>query len=215
MSDIQAGTTLSDGVSYHGSDFNALVNNATILPAFITAKGAVIPSSSDSICIYDSSGSGLAKCTLGDLISNVIPQDNVAGIASLRTLGTGPQQAAAGSDSRFPASVTGLRKSAGSASTDTAAAPKDLDFTPQSLSGISNIDWDLGNLFYEGLLGTSKTYTFSNVRSGRVIIAQINQNGHTVSFQGGWILLGTQNVAGWNVYCFMNTPVGNLITVAN
>lgn len=50
-----------------------------------------------------------------------LPGDQLPGMASKRTLGTGAQQAAPGNDTRFPATVTGLRKGGGAGSQDTAA----------------------------------------------------------------------------------------------
>src|SRR5882724_617694 len=105
MADLQKGTTFTTGVSATAADLNNLVDSATILSAAITGKGAVTPDPADSLLIYDTSGSALAKCTLQNVI-DAFPTDAAAGSKSLRTLGVGATQAVAGNDTRLPASVT-------------------------------------------------------------------------------------------------------------
>jgi len=71
------------------------------------------------------------------------------GNAALLNVGTSTGTVAAGNDSRFPASVTGIRKSAGSGSTDTAAAAADVG----ALVGIANPS-DTNVVNYIGTDGT-------------------------------------------------------------
>jgi len=61
-------------------------------------------------------------------------------------VGTGPSTIAAGNDSRFPANVTGIRKSSGAGSTDVAAVP-DLDYdldSEQTIAGNATTAWTSG-----------------------------------------------------------------------
>ena len=46
----------------------------------------------------------------------------------------------------------------------------------------SNINWDATNIFYDGTLagtGTKRTFTFSKVRAGRIIIVVLNLSSYT------------------------------------
>src|SRR4051812_36054076 len=107
MGSISKGSTFIDGVQSNAAAINNLVDAATILPGIITDRGTVAPDPTDSMLVYDASGSQLAKCTIQNLI-DAFPTDAVAASKSLRTLGTGAQQAVAGNDSRIPASVNGI-----------------------------------------------------------------------------------------------------------
>ena len=213
MSDISKGTTFTNGVSASATDLNNLVDAATIQPAAITGKGAVTPDVADSLLIYDNSGSSLAKCTLQNVI-DALPTDN-GPAKSLRTLGPTGNQAAAGNDARFPASVTGIRKSTGAGSTDVAATPTDFKFPTQNINALTNIDFNAADIFYDTALSANKVYTFSNVGAGRSIVIQINQNGHTVGFPAGVLILGTPSTAGWNLYCITVTNGATIGSVAN
>lgn len=213
MSKLLKGTTFTTGVPATAADLNNLVDAASILPGAVTEQTTITPATGDLLLAYDVSGSALGKFSVQDVI-DVFPTDAAAGNKSLRTLGTTATQAAAGNDTRFPSSVTGIRKGAGAGSTDAAAAPKDFIFTPNNLSGSSTIDWDLADVFYD-TLSANRTYTFTNVRAGRVIVLQLNQNGHTVAFPAGWILLGTANTASWNIYSLVNSAVASLISVSS
>jgi len=112
-----------DGVT--AARLNNHVNGAQIQSAFISGKAAVTPATGDYAVIFDVSGAALAKCTLAALVAAVYASDPAAGVAGARTLSTTSTTAAAGNDTRFPASVTGIRKSAGVGSTDTAAVSSD------------------------------------------------------------------------------------------
>lgn len=214
MAKLSKGTDFSVAGTYSGTDLNNLVDAATVLPGFITDWTAVTPVSADSFLFYSAGGATLAKCTLSDILGS-ITSDAAAGTPSLRSLGTGATQAAAGNDSRFPANVTGIRLGAGGAANDTAAGAKDLNFSSVNLSHGTAVNWDLGDVFYDTGLTSNTTYTFSNVRDGRVIILMINQNAKTVTLPAGWTLLGTANTAGWNMYTFIKSAGNSMATVVN
>jgi hypothetical protein len=211
MAKLSKGTTFSDGSSANAAALNNLVDNATVLAGIITDWGAVTPDVADSILIYDSSAANLAKCTLANVIS-LIPSSAVAGTPALRALGAGSTDAAAGNDSRFPASVTGLRKGAGAGSSDTAAGPNDMRFASSNLGTGTDIDWSLADIFYSTSLDANKTYTFSNVTDGRVIMLLVNQNSKTITLPGGWTTIGTANIAGWNIYTFIKSTGASFAT---
>lgn len=95
MADISKGTTFVDGSSYHATSFNNLVDDATILPAFVSAKPATSPATDDKVLLYDASGTALIAPTVADVLDLQI-KDAAAGTASMRTLGTSNTQAAQG-----------------------------------------------------------------------------------------------------------------------
>lgn len=96
MADLSKGTTFVNGSSYGATDFNNLVDAATILPAFISGKSTVSPATGDYLVFHDVSGSVLAKNTIANILDLQL-KDTAAGTASMRTLGTGATQAAQGS----------------------------------------------------------------------------------------------------------------------
>jgi hypothetical protein len=195
MADIQRGHTFTDGSSGNVSaDLHELVDDATILPEFITGKGAVITlEDTDLFVVYDNSATALKKQTFANLKAS-FPKDDTADTYSLRRLGTTSQKAAAGNDTRFPASVTGIRVGAGAGSNDIAATGKDFRH-PVDLSGEDDdtvIDWDIGNVFYDEL-SANRTFTFANKRIGRSIQIVIKLNGHTPTWPVdiGTVVVGT------------------------
>lgn len=96
MADITAGLTFVDDDTYAAGDLNTLVGNAVINPALITGKSAVAPATTDNVLISDTSNSGaLIKNTIA-VVLDLQLKDAAAGTASMRTLGTGGQQAAQG-----------------------------------------------------------------------------------------------------------------------
>jgi hypothetical protein len=179
MADLQKGHTFTEGSSGNtAADLNALVDSGTILPAFITGKSAVVTLEDvDLALVYDNSAAAMRKVTFANIVGS-FPADAAAGTAALRTLGTTSVKAAAGNDTRFPASVTGIRLGAGAGSADTAADVDDFTFAPVDLSGVTVIDWSAGDVFTDDLSG-NKTYTFSNQAEGRSIQIIIKRNGHT------------------------------------
>lgn len=215
MASLSKGTTFSNGVTYSATDLNNLVDSAAILPGAILDRTSILPNTGTLFLSYDPFTSGLARCSLLDII-NALPADDVGINKSLRTLGTGAQQAVAGNDGRLSASVTGLRLGAGGGSLDTAAAPKDTIFPPLNINALTTVNLDLADVFYDNALTSNKTYTLTNARSGYVKVFQIFQNGHTVAFSGGWIVFGTANTAGWNIYSIVLTPgITGTITITS
>jgi hypothetical protein len=167
-----------NGSTYQASDLNNSIQQVAVLPAFVTSQIAGSDSSAADTFLSVQSGS-VFKVTLQNII-NGFPGDAAAGTKSLRSLGTGALQAAPGNDGRFSASVTGLRFSAGGGATDIAGAPANLAFASSNLAGGSNINWDSADLFYDTLSGaTNKTYTFSNIRDGRVITITLDLGSYT------------------------------------
>jgi hypothetical protein len=211
---LQRGETfLDNGSSYASADLHTLVENAKILPPAITDQTDAGPVVADNFLFYQVSSGNLRKCTFQELISG-FPADASAGTQSLRSLGAGAGQAVAGNDTRIPASVTGVRLSAGGGSTDVAAGPKDLAFAPVNLSGGLSVDWDTGDIFYDTLTGsTSHAYTFANVRPGRVVQVIFKTQGYTGTIT--WpTLLGTSPIqsagATVQVYTFENCALGTI-----
>ena len=62
MAEILTGNLLSDGITYHASDINAAVNNATILPGLIEDKA--VTTADVSYKILASNGTSLVSTTL-------------------------------------------------------------------------------------------------------------------------------------------------------
>jgi hypothetical protein len=108
MADISRGETFVDGQSVTGTRLNAHVDNATILPAFISAKGAGSPALSHKTIVYD--GTNLIAPTLTTLFGLQLT-DQAAGTPSLRSLGTTATTAAQGNLAAYLAadnSFTGI-----------------------------------------------------------------------------------------------------------
>lgn len=213
MAKLSRGHTFTDGSTAVAADLNTLVDSAAILPGAITEQAGATPANADSFLIYSASASDLRKCTLADVVA-AFPNDAIAATKSLRSLGTTSTQAAAGNDTRFPADVTGIRKSAGGGSSDIAAVPKDFAFPPVNLAAGLSIDWDAGDIFYDTLTGSvSYAYTFANVRAGRVIQVILKTLGYTGTIT--WpTLLGTApiqtNGSTVHTFTFVNSALGTI-----
>jgi len=95
MGALTRGTTFVDGGSYHGTDLNNLVDNATANAALITGQTTASPATTDSLLFYDLSGTALAQNTVANVLDLQL-KDAAANVASMRTLGTGSSQAAQG-----------------------------------------------------------------------------------------------------------------------
>jgi hypothetical protein len=170
MADLSGGYTFVDGSgALTAARLNALIGSATILPAFITGKSSITPDVADSIVFYDTSGTVLGKCTITALITAM--------------QGTSSGKLAAGNDSRFSASVTGLRLGAG-AGADTAAKAKDLAFAPTiavPTAGAVTCNCALNNLFTIDFI-VNTTVTLTNISDGDQICLQITQKGAVGSY---------------------------------
>lgn len=189
MADLSSPETWADSganSAVNAARLTNYVNGATILPAFISGKSSVSPLSGDSIVFFQASSSNLVKSTLGTVLGLVsLPAvDPVAGTAGSRTLGAGAQQAAPGNDTRFPASVTGLRKGGGVGSNDIAATPPDIAFTPTGagFAGAVTLNCAVSNIFFV-TLNANATVTLSSVPDGGTVIVITQQDG-----TGGWTL---------------------------
>lgn len=179
MSDIQRGITFTTSIP-DAASAHQLVDNATILPAFVTGKTAAIPTGGADFLFASPTGA-LRKCTLTTLIG-AFPNGGAASVYALRRLGTTGTTAAAGDDSRFPAVIRGIRQANGPA-IDSVATPAQLSFASRPIVGL-NIDWSQSQVFTDSLAG-NKTYTFSNVTDGRIVHIIVTLNGRTVTMPVG------------------------------
>lgn len=164
MADITAGKTWVDGETLNAAGLNAAFASAVIAASYITGKSTITPVGADYIPFFDSSGAVVGKCTLTSLITALI------GLTSTT--------AAAGNDSRFPASVTGIRLGAG-AGADTAAKPKDFVLAPTAgvpSAGAVTLNCANNNLFTVAFVANT-TVTLTNVTDGDIVCAQITQDG--------------------------------------
>lgn len=206
------GFTFVDNTTGTAANLNALVDSAIILPGAITEQASLAPVAADQFMFYSSSLASLKKCTLTQLIA-AFPGDATAGTKSLRSLGTGATQAAAGNDTRFPASITGPRVGHG-AGADTVANANDLAFGAQNLLGGLNIAWDAAEVFYDTLSGASnKTYIFSNLPIKARVITVVLLKGSWTGTVINWpTLIGASPLvdtsATANVYTFIKTAIG-------
>ena len=72
MNDLQKGKTFTDtppGNTVTAADLNSLVDNATILPAFVGEKPAASPDPADYLLIYQASTAQFCKVTAAQLIA--------------------------------------------------------------------------------------------------------------------------------------------------
>jgi hypothetical protein len=192
MADVTAGETFADtgaGAAVNATRLNNHVAGLVIIPAFFSGKSSATPLSGDYVLFLQNSSGQIRKATWSTALGLVaLPAvDPVAGTAGSRTLGTGAQQAAPGNDTRFPASVTGVRKGAGAGSTDTAAGPADLAFPLFSASltaGVVSLNCALYDSFTV-LLDANATVTLATVPDNGTILVMTQQDGtggRTLSF---------------------------------
>ena len=212
MADISRGFTFLPGVPGELAQFHQLVDDATILPTFITSKAVAAPSGAGDYFVFYQAGSGAIRRCNHTALVNSFPRGGAANQFALRKLGVGATDAAAGNDVRFPAAITGIRKANG-AGPDTVAGAKDLSFAPVNLAAGTSIDWDAGDVFYSTLTA-NKVYTFTNARLGRVITVALKLQGHTVTWPA---LVGDipQIDASKTIhyFSFIKTPLGTSATV--
>ncbi len=165
MSDLSTGYTFVDGSgALTAARLNTAIGSATILPAFITGKSAITIDVADYLPFYDTSGTVIGKTTLTNFITSI--------------QGTTSGKVAAGNDSRFPATITGLRLGNG-ASADTAAVAKNLAFAPTAApptAGAVTLNCALNNLFTTTFVANT-TVTLTNISDGDTIYHQITQGG--------------------------------------
>lgn len=183
-SQLSKGTTFSNGNTYEDTDFNNLVDSATILPGAISEQTQAAPVDADLFLYRQNASSLLKSCSLTQII-NGFPANAAAATASLRSLGTTSTKAAAGNDTRFPQFQNGVRMGNGDGSADTIATPNDVAFGVTDLTGApTEIDWAVGNVFIDDMTH-SKTYTWANRHAGRTIVIIFKLNGHTATLPAG------------------------------
>lgn len=99
MADISKGATFTDGDPtegiVNGTRLNALVDSATILPAFVSGKPTTTPVLADRALLYDTSGTALIAPTLTDVFAAQVV-NATALTPSLRSLGNTATTAAQG-----------------------------------------------------------------------------------------------------------------------
>jgi hypothetical protein len=166
MGVITPGYVFADGSgALTAARLNSAFSAAGITTELITGKSAITPDVADSLVFYDASGSVLGKCTITTFITAI------QGITSGKV--------AAGNDSRFSASVTGIRLSAGAGGTDTAAVAKNFAFAPTTstpTAGAVTLNCALNNLFTSTFV-VNTTVTLTNISDGDTICHQITQDG--------------------------------------
>ncbi len=97
MAQIVKGETFATGESVTAARLNALADDAELLPGAITEQGTATAAAGDSVLVSDVSSAGaLYKATITEVLALQLA-DQAAGTASMRTLGSGATQAAAGS----------------------------------------------------------------------------------------------------------------------
>ena len=178
-----------------GREVNAeRLNNAlgalTALPGLITEQASGTPAVADSILFYKASTRVLSQNSFTALLAALMPTDPDAATAGMRTLGTTSVKAAAGNDTRFPALVTGIRKSAGNGSTDTAATPPDYALTPTVGTVASNattLTCSTNNRFTVVLTTATFTLTLASFKDGDTIVVRTQHTAsdsstHTLNF---------------------------------
>lgn len=95
MADLAAGEVFVDGQSGTAARLNNHVNGATILPGFMARLAASTPVVGDYVHWGKADGTAHGKVTITNLFS-LLAVDAAVGVGSLRTIGTGAQQAAPG-----------------------------------------------------------------------------------------------------------------------
>jgi hypothetical protein len=164
MSEITPGVTFLDGQAVNASILNALLGSASIKTPFYTNKATITPVAADKILFLDISGSVFGITTIAALITAMQG-------ATSATL-------AAGNDTRFPATLNGIRLANG-ANADTAAKPKDFVLAPTAgvpSAGAVTLNCANNNLFTVAFVANT-TVTLSNVTDGDLICIQITQDG--------------------------------------
>lgn len=215
MADIQIGETFTDTTpdnAVTAARLNNAVSGAAILPGFITGKSSATPVGGDSLAFYDLSATGLAKCTWLELFAAL--KDAAANLGSPRTLGTGALTAAAGNDTRFPATVTGVVKRAGAGSTDIAAVPSDYTAAPTvgTLSaGAVTLNCAL-NLRFTVAVTANANITLTNIPDGSTVEVRTTQSGgftcvftiasHTQKWVGGSVGVVSAGAAAIDLWRF-------------
>ena len=186
---IQSGedfTGSSPGNLVDDTRLDNAVNGAEILPGSISGRSQVTPATGDLLAFYDISGQLIGQNTLDTLVRLIALSDQVAATASMRTLGTASTAAAAGNDTRFVPTLTGVIKGAGAGSSWTTAVPSDYVLAPTVITlsvGAGSGNCALNTKFAVGLPNTTTacTVTLNNIPDGAKIYLKVVQGASSAS----------------------------------
>lgn len=184
--EITAGESFENGQIVTHQRLNNHVNGAVIRSSFVSGKPTTMPETTDFLSFYDVSAAGLAKASIGNVVKAYAGDGtSAAAVAGLRILGTGPLHAAAGNDSRFPSTMTGIRKSSGAGSTDTAAVTSDFVQAPTAITlsgGVGSGNCALNTKFTAQLTAsTACVINLINIPNGARIVLRTQQPGTPAS----------------------------------
>lgn len=208
MAQFSRGITFIDGTSGHTvSEIHALIDNAHILPAFITDQPVATPVTADKF-IFQQATTNTLKSISFQGFKDAFPKDAAATVYSLRRLGTAAGMAAAGNDTRLRNPVSGFRFGQG-AGTDRAATAADFRFLKNLGTG-TVINWAEGRVFYATLTG-NRTYTVTGGGLGRQIEVDIKLNGFTVTINGVTNLATVGSGTAWARYYLTIPAPGTIV----
>lgn len=165
MPDFQTSEVFGDGEVFNAQRTNNAFATLAAQIAFITGRALITPVGGDSVLFFDLSGNVLGKCTFTQL--------------AVALQGLTSSTLASGSDSRFPATITGIRKGAGVGSLDTAAALSDFVRAPAILTlvtGAATGDCTLYDKFTCTLIANA-TITLTGIPDGGCVYLQTTQDG--------------------------------------
>lgn len=77
--DLTTSPLIQDGVSLHAADFNNLINNAVISPAFISGKSVATPISVDSIAFYQLSSNAVKQTPFSSISALILASPTFTG----------------------------------------------------------------------------------------------------------------------------------------
>jgi len=164
--DLQTGNTLVDGVQYHAADFNNMVNSGTILPTFLSGKGAGTPVSTDLCLFYQGGSSSLKQTTLSSLFSQGLSFNTQTALTVL----AGP----------------GISGASAAAPTFRAVSPHDTAGGTNSVVS-TTINGSLSRTFYR-VLTANTTFTLASLIDGEAVTVAVRQAGsggpYTTTFTG-------------------------------
>lgn len=169
MSDLSTDELFTGGIANEVTA--AKLNNAfaslALLPGAVFDRAVITPVGGDYCLFYDVSGVVLGKATWSTIVTAVVPANPAADAAGARTMDGTALSAAP--YTAISAAVTGIRKSAGAATTDVAAKPPDYALAPTAgtLVGAASpdtcsLDCSLNNHFTVNLGADGVTITFQN-----------------------------------------------------
>lgn len=164
--DLQTGNTFTDGDTVNAAVLNNAVNNATILPTFLSNKGAGTPAPTDLFLFYNGGSTSLKQSSLSSLFSLGMSFNTQNAL----TVFAGPGTSGA-----------------------TATNPTWRTLTPHDTSMPTNVTV---NTFIDGVtartfsrtLSANTTFTFPNLIDGETVTVVVKQAAaggpYTASFSG-------------------------------